>query len=72
LGFIVLIDRIFQAFRFPSTPTVNFVATVQFCQDLCQPITCSGNLGKQTVSQSPSQKTLASRLAANHLLRKPW
>ena len=21
-----------QAFRFPSTPTVNFVATVQFCQ----------------------------------------
>jgi len=28
----------FKAFRFPSTATVNFVATVQFCQDLCQPV----------------------------------
>ncbi|XP_023323415.1 uncharacterized protein LOC111697594 [Eurytemora carolleeae] len=35
----------FKAFRFPSTPTVNFVATVQFCQDLCEPVTCTGNLG---------------------------
>jgi len=34
----------FKAFRFPSTPTVNFVATVQFCQDTCDPVTCSGNL----------------------------
>ncbi|GLH14276.1 Uncharacterized protein GBIM_18648 [Gryllus bimaculatus] len=31
----------FKAFRFPSTPTVNFVATVQFCQDICEPIRCS-------------------------------
>jgi hypothetical protein len=57
LGLIVLIVDNFQAFRFPSTPTVNFVATVQFCQDLCQPITCSGNLGKQTASQSPALET---------------
>ena len=34
----------FQAFRFPSTPTVNFVATVQFCQDVCDPVTCAGEL----------------------------
>jgi len=34
----------FKAFRFPSTPTVNFVATVQFCQDLCEPVTCAGDL----------------------------
>ena len=32
----------FKAFRFPSTPTVNFVATVQFCQDTCDPVTCTG------------------------------
>ncbi|KAK3908976.1 Protein let-653 [Frankliniella fusca] len=30
----------FKAFRFPSTATVNFVATVQFCQDICEPIRC--------------------------------
>ena len=34
----------FQAFRFPSTPTVNFVATVQFCQELCDPSPCQGEL----------------------------
>ena len=34
----------FTAFRFPSTPTVNFVATVQFCQDACDPVDCSGEL----------------------------
>ena len=28
----------FKAFRFPSTPIVNFIATVQFCQDLCDPV----------------------------------
>jgi hypothetical protein len=28
----------FKAFRFPSTATVNFVATVQFCQDICEPV----------------------------------
>nr|XP_040567250.1 uncharacterized protein LOC121116996 isoform X1 [Lepeophtheirus salmonis] len=32
----------FKAFRFPSTPIVNFIATVQFCQDLCKPMPCSG------------------------------
>ena len=32
----------FKAFRFPSTPTVNFVATVQFCQDVCDPVSCTG------------------------------
>ena len=32
----------FKAFRFPSTPTVNFVATVQFCQDTCDPVTSTG------------------------------
>ena len=34
----------FKAFRFPSTPTVNFVATVQFCQELCDPSSCVGEL----------------------------
>ena len=34
----------FKAFRFPSTPTVNFVATVQFCQDVCDPVSCTGEL----------------------------
>ena len=33
----------FKAFRFPSTPTVNFVATVQFCQDVCDPVSCTGD-----------------------------
>ena len=28
----------FKAFRFPSTPIVNFVATVQFCQEVCEPV----------------------------------
>ncbi|XP_069693489.1 uncharacterized protein [Periplaneta americana] len=34
----------FKAFRFPSTATVNFVATVQFCQDICEPIRCSNGV----------------------------
>jgi len=34
----------FKAFRFPSTPIVNFIATVQFCQDICEPMQCSGGL----------------------------
>ncbi|PSN46744.1 hypothetical protein C0J52_00892 [Blattella germanica] len=34
----------FKAFRFPSTATVNFVATVQFCQDVCEPIRCSNGV----------------------------
>eukprot|EP00095_Tigriopus_kingsejongensis_P000115 maker-scaffold983_size73474-snap-gene-0.8 protein:Tk00115 transcript:maker-scaffold983_size73474-snap-gene-0.8-mRNA-1 annotation:"PREDICTED: uncharacterized protein LOC100909276" len=34
----------FKAFRFPSTPIVNFVATVQFCQEVCEPMECPGNL----------------------------
>jgi len=34
----------FKAFRFPSTPIVNFVATVQFCQEVCEPMDCSGGL----------------------------
>ncbi|OXA52939.1 Plasminogen [Folsomia candida] len=34
----------FKAFRFPSTATVNFVATVQFCQDACQPVRCQAGL----------------------------
>jgi hypothetical protein len=40
---LVLVDRAlysdFKAFRFPSTPIVNFIATVQFCQELCEPVT---------------------------------
>ncbi|XP_033606986.1 uncharacterized protein LOC111863521 isoform X3 [Cryptotermes secundus] len=34
----------FKAFRFPSTSTVNFVATVQFCQDICEPIRCNNGV----------------------------
>ncbi|XP_047103996.1 uncharacterized protein LOC124722900 [Schistocerca piceifrons] len=34
----------FKAFRFPSTATVNFVATVQFCQDVCEPIRCNNGV----------------------------
>ncbi|CAL4089343.1 unnamed protein product, partial [Meganyctiphanes norvegica] len=32
----------FKAFRFPSTARVNFVATVRFCQDACEPSKCAG------------------------------
>ena len=39
----------FKAFRFPSTPTVNFVATVQFCQDVCDPVSCTGETLTLTV-----------------------
>jgi len=51
----------FKAFRFPSTPTVNFVATVQFCQDVCDPVECSGNLNsygrrRRSVSNSTSRE----------------
>lgn len=28
----------FKAFRFPSTARVNFVATIRFCQDRCEPV----------------------------------
>ena len=34
----------FKAFRFPSTATVNFVATVQFCQDICEPVSKENGL----------------------------
>ena len=30
----------FKAFRFPTTATVNFVATVGFCQERCEPSRC--------------------------------
>ena len=33
----------FKAFRFPSTPIVNFVATVQFCQEICEPVSYEHN-----------------------------
>ena len=33
----------FKAFRFPSTPIVNFIATVQFCQDICEPVSVTYN-----------------------------
>jgi hypothetical protein len=31
----------FKAFRFPTTATVNFVATVGFCQERCEPSRCA-------------------------------
>ncbi|XP_065562057.1 uncharacterized protein LOC136028245 isoform X2 [Artemia franciscana] len=31
----------FRAFRFPSTATVHFAATVAFCPDRCEPVRCS-------------------------------
>ncbi|CAB3367593.1 Hypothetical predicted protein [Cloeon dipterum] len=30
----------FKAFRFPSTSSVNFVVTIHFCQDICDPVQC--------------------------------
>jgi len=30
----------FKAFRFPSTGTINFVATVAFCEEQCEPTHC--------------------------------
>jgi Zona pellucida-like domain. len=39
----------FKAFRFPSTATVNFVATVQFCQDICEPVSKEYGLNVWTV-----------------------
>ena len=52
-----------QAFRFPSTPTVNFVATVQFCQDRCDPVDCSGELtsyGRRKRSIADNSTSLSS------------
>nr|XP_045584142.1 uncharacterized protein LOC123746573 isoform X2 [Procambarus clarkii] len=34
----------FKAFRFPSTARVNFVATVRFCQDRCDPVPCGSGV----------------------------
>ncbi|XP_063218616.1 uncharacterized protein LOC134528880 [Bacillus rossius redtenbacheri] len=34
----------FKAFRFPSTATVNFIATVQFCQDACERMRCNNGI----------------------------
>lgn len=34
----------FKAFRFPSTARVNFVATIRFCQDVCEPVACGGGI----------------------------
>ncbi|XP_059489112.1 uncharacterized protein LOC132204551 isoform X2 [Neocloeon triangulifer] len=30
----------FKAFRFPSTSNVNFVVSIHFCQDICEPVQC--------------------------------
>ena len=42
----------FKAFRFPSTATVNFVATVQFCQDMCEPVSKENGLNVRTFIHS--------------------
>ena len=57
-----------QAFRFPSTPTVNFVATVQFCQDRCDPVDCTGELSsygrrKRSVGDNTTSTSSSSSLS---------
>lgn len=40
----------FKAFRFPSTGVVNFEVQIRFCQERCEPISCSSgtdSLGKR-------------------------
>lgn len=34
----------FKAFRFPSTARVNFVATIRFCQERCEPVSCGAGV----------------------------
>ena len=41
----------FKAFRFPSTPIVNFIATVQFCQDICEPVSAHFDVTFSFLSQ---------------------
>ena len=69
---------VLQAFRFPSTPTVNFVATVQFCQDRCDPVDCSGELtsygrrkrsvGDNTPTSSTSLSSAGPRVLPEQLM----
>ena len=58
-----------QAFRFPSTPTVNFVATVQFCQDRCDPVDCTGELSsygrrKRSIGDNTTSTSSSSSLSS--------
>ncbi|XP_045103923.1 uncharacterized protein LOC123499645 isoform X7 [Portunus trituberculatus] len=56
----------FKAFRFPSTARVNFVATIRFCQDACEPVPCGGgvvsygrrrrSVGNMTVEEEEEQE----------------
>ena len=58
----------FKAFRFPSTATVNFVATVVFCQTRCEPTRCSegweshGRRRRQAESAENATMPMASEL----------
>ncbi|KAB7500990.1 hypothetical protein Anas_12965 [Armadillidium nasatum] len=58
----------FKAFRFPSTGKVNFVATIRFCQDLCNPVNCGGGVfsyGQKDAEEGqdePSSSSEASEL----------
>ena len=54
----------FQAFRFPSTPTVNFVATVQFCQELCDPSPCQGEL--QSYGRRKRRSVIGENVTSSH------
>lgn len=52
----------FKAFRFPSTARVNFVATVRFCQDRCDPVSCGGGVvsyGRRRRRRSVGNTTLS-------------
>ncbi|XP_046406709.1 uncharacterized protein LOC124171575 isoform X1 [Ischnura elegans] len=61
----------FKAFRFPSTATVNFVATVQFCQDVCEPISCYGGVqsfGRRRRSVKMDESELGWKNESNSIL----
>ncbi|KAF2354795.1 PAN/Apple domain [Trinorchestia longiramus] len=58
----------FKAFRFPSTARVNFVATVRFCQDRCQPVNCGSGVasyGRRRRRRSATNSTSDEQLVDN-------
>ena len=64
----------FKAFRFPSTPIVNFIATVQFCQDICEPMQCSGGLesfGKRRKRRDLNQTEVVIELSTTPMTPEP-
>lgn len=42
----------FKAFRFPTSATVNFIATIAFCQERCEPVSDRRQIGRLSSRKS--------------------